>query len=75
LNYLTLHFKALTRRKTIFVKFGLPAEFGEARINALRPLRVVTGKEPNPAEAGVGYGIIFSPTLNKLVIGKGKPHD
>jgi len=65
----------LTRRKTIFAKFGLLAEFGKARINALCPLHMVTGKEPNFAEAGVGYGIIFSPTLNKLVIGKGKLHD
>jgi hypothetical protein len=72
LNYLTL---SLTQRKTIFAKFGLPCEFGEAQINALCPLRVVMSKEPNLAEAGIVYGIIFSPTLNKLVIGKGKLHD
>ena len=61
-SLLTIVSKALTRRIGVMKKFNLPTEVGDARINAVRPLRV---DAENP------YGIIFAPTLNKLVIGKG----
>jgi len=58
--------QALTRRKAIFEKFKLPTTIFEGRVNALWPLR-------DDGNTGNRYGIVFSPTLGKVVVGKGVP--
>ena len=58
--------KALTRRIGLIKKSHLPDVLGGAGITAVLPLCIGT------ENVGFQYGIIFAPTLNKLVIGKGQ---